>query len=65
LRIGENVENRDVLIKELLDYRMTINIKTGHDTYEPWREGQHDDLLFAVCMAVWASDKLRPLHYVE
>jgi hypothetical protein len=65
LRIGKDVENRDVLIKELLDYRMTINLKTGHDTYEPWREGEHDDLLFAVCMAAWASDRFRPLHMAK
>jgi len=54
LRIGAQVENRDVLIQELLDYRVKINISTAHDSYEPWREGTHDDLLFATCLAAWA-----------
>ncbi len=54
LLIGEDVENRDVLIKELLNYRLKINVSTAHDSYEPWREGEHDDLLFSVCLATWA-----------
>ncbi len=67
LLIGEDVENRDVLIKELLDYRLRINVSTAHDSYEPWREGEHDDLLFATCLATWAwrqtdsRPKLRPM----
>lgn len=54
LKIGANVENRDVLIQELRDYRLKINVRTGHDQYEPWRAGQHDDLLFSTCLAAWA-----------
>jgi|GEM_PF-1017644 hypothetical protein len=23
-----------------------VNIATGHDSYEAWREGAHDDLVF-------------------
>jgi hypothetical protein len=57
LRIGAAVENRDVLIRELLDYRVKINISTAHDSYEPWREGAHDDLLFSTCLASWAWSK--------
>ncbi len=53
LKIGADVENRDVLIQELRDYRLKINVK-GHDQYEPWRQGQHDDLLFSMCLAAWA-----------
>jgi hypothetical protein len=53
LKIGAEVENRDVLIQELRDYRLKINVR-GHDTYEPWREGAHDDLLFSMCLAAWA-----------
>lgn len=25
----------------------------GRDTYAPWREGVHDDLLFSLAVAVW------------
>lgn len=54
LKIGATVENRDVLIQELRDYRLKINVRTGHDQYEPWREGAHDDLLFSMSLAAWA-----------
>lgn len=53
LKIGASVENRDVLMQELRDYRLKINVK-GHDQYEPWREGAHDDMLFSMCLAAWA-----------
>src|SRR5829696_9764656 len=32
------------LMEELLGYRININLQTGHDSYQPWREGGHDDL---------------------
>jgi hypothetical protein len=54
LKIAKDIPLRDTLIQELLDYRVKINISTGHDSYEPWREGAHDDLLFATCLACWA-----------
>ena len=53
LKIGADVPERDTLISELRDYRLRINVKTGHDSYEPWRENQHDDLLFSLCMGCW------------
>jgi hypothetical protein len=54
LKIAADVTDRDVLIKELLDYRVKINISTGNEFYEPWREGQRDDLLFSLCLATWS-----------
>ena len=32
-----------------------MNLKTAHDSYEAWREGDHDDLVLSVGMAVWAA----------
>ena len=53
LKVGASVENRDVLMQELRDYRLKINVR-GHDQYEPRRIGAHDDLLFSMCLAAWA-----------
>jgi hypothetical protein len=36
---------------------ITLNIATGHATFEPLRERQHDDLPFAVCLGVWAHEQ--------
>jgi hypothetical protein len=41
------------LKKELLNFKRKINLKTGHDSYEHWREGDHDDLVLACALACW------------
>jgi hypothetical protein len=53
LRVG-NLKWRAVLEEELKNYRLKQNINTNHVSFEPLREGQHDDLLFAVCLGCWA-----------
>jgi hypothetical protein len=54
LKIPTSIPETQTLTQELLDYRVRINLRSGHDSFEPWREGDHDDLLFAVCLSVWA-----------
>jgi hypothetical protein len=34
-----------------------INISTAHDSYEAWREGDHDDLVLSVALARWAGER--------
>jgi hypothetical protein len=53
LKIGDAVPFADVLINELQNFQVKVNIATGHDSYEAWREGAHDDLVFAVSLACW------------
>ena len=52
IRIGR-VADRDALVNELKNYRSKVNISTGNLAFEPWRESEHDDLLFATCLALW------------
>ena len=59
LRVG-NLRHRDTLENELKNYRLKQNIATGHAAFEPLRSGQHDDLLFAVCLAVWSWEQATP-----
>jgi hypothetical protein len=33
--------------------RAKINLQTGHDSYEAWRERDHDDLVLAVALACY------------
>src|SRR5262245_50616894 len=57
LRIARTLADRETLIKELLDYRVTIGAN-GHDTYAAdWREGAHDDLVFATALAAWYAER--------
>jgi hypothetical protein len=43
--------------EELTGFRMKVNQKTGHDSYEAWMEKIHDDLVISAAMAVWWFDK--------
>ena len=54
LRIGKSVPFADLLIRELLAFRFKISL-SGHDTYEAWREAEHDDLVLALSIASWVA----------
>ena len=46
-------------VKELEDELLRFEVKitdAGADTYGAWREGQHDDLVFALCLACWYGE---------
>jgi hypothetical protein len=57
LKIAEGLALADTLKRELLNFKVKINIATGHDSYEAWREGYHDDLVLAVAMACWCGER--------
>src|SRR5215203_4574680 len=57
LKIAEALQLAPVLKRELLNFKVKINIATGHDSYEAWREGDHDDLVLAVAMACWCGER--------
>jgi hypothetical protein len=57
LKIAKGLELATVLKEELLNFKLKINVATGHDSYEAWREGEHDDLVLAAALAVWAADR--------
>ncbi len=59
LRVGD-LRHRDTLENELKNYRLKQNIASGHASFEPLRSGQHDDLLFAVCLGCWAWEQATP-----
>jgi hypothetical protein len=47
---------RDVLVKELESFRVKVSA-AGNEQFEAWRESDHDDLVFALGMAVWMAAK--------
>lgn len=59
LKIAEVLTLGPILTKELLNFRVKINPKTGNDSYEAWREKDHDDMVLAVALAVWWADSYR------
>jgi len=58
LKIARSLPDAETLTAELLNFKVKINVKTAHDSYEAWREGQHDDLVLSVGLAVWLGDYL-------
>src|SRR5215211_2561431 len=60
LKIASSLELAELLREELLNFRIKISIASGHDSYEHWREGDHDDLVLATAMAVWSARTPQP-----
>ena len=57
LRAAKGLDLWDVLKKEALNFRRKTNLRTAHDSYEHWRESDHDDLVLALCIALWAAER--------
>ena len=47
------------LVKEMQNFRYKISA-SGNDTYEAWRENQHDDLVLAASLATWYGEHTAP-----
>jgi hypothetical protein len=53
LKIVPTLPLAKVLSRELATFKVKINIATGHDSYEAWRERDHDDLVLATALPCW------------
>jgi hypothetical protein len=53
LRIPPQMPYADTLVDELRNFEIKPNKTSGNDTYEAHREGDHDDLVFALSMCAW------------
>ncbi len=52
-KIAAGIPLGNILIDELKNFKVKINTATGHDSYEAWRDKEHDDLVLSVAMAAW------------
>jgi hypothetical protein len=53
LKIAASLPEAETLRKELLNFKVTIDPRTAHDSYSHWRENDHDDLVLALSQAAW------------
>lgn len=58
LKIAAGLAEARTLANEFQNMRVKIDIRTSHDSYEAWREGQHDDLVLAISLALWCAEKM-------
>ena len=54
--IAKGLPHAELLRKEALAFRAKISA-SGHDTYEAWREQEHDDLVLAAAMGTWFCEE--------
>ena len=54
LQIAQDVPHAAEFVKELLAFKMKIDPKTAHDSYEGGG-GVHDDIVLAVALACWRA----------
>ena len=52
LKFAANMPHVDLIVNELAHFKVKVT-EAKHDTYEAWREGDHDDLVLALALAVW------------
>lgn len=59
LQIAAGLRHGAALLKEMAEMRVKITAE-GNEQYGAWREGEHDDLVFAVALACWGAKKAYP-----
>jgi hypothetical protein len=59
LEIAAGLKHASELVEELAGMRVKVGGE-GREQYGAWREGMHDDLVFAVALAYWAARKMYP-----
>ena len=60
LKAADGLPDWPVLRHEMQNFRAKINLASGHDGYEAWREGDHDDLVLSLAMACWLAEYRPP-----
>jgi hypothetical protein len=55
LRVARELALADVLVQELENFKVRIT-PAANEVFGDWREGQHDDLVFALAMAAWVGE---------
>jgi hypothetical protein len=55
LRIADTLPEARTLKDELGTFSVKINPDTANESFEAWREREHDDLVLAAALAAWAA----------
>src|ERR1017187_9136847 len=59
MQIAAGLKHGPDLVKEMADMQVKVTL-AGNEQYGAWREGTHDDLVFAVALACWSARKVYP-----
>ena len=59
LRIANGLDFGPTLLKEMTEMKVKVS-DGGTEQFGAWREGTHDDLVFAVALATWGAKRWEP-----
>jgi hypothetical protein len=59
LTIPAELEHAPTLARELAEMRRKVSVN-GHDSYGVWTDGEHDDLVLALALALWLAERAPP-----
>jgi hypothetical protein len=51
---------KERLRKELKDFKTKLSRRSANEQFGAWADGQHDDLVLALMLAVWLGERLGP-----
>lgn len=61
----EKVNATPLLVRELENFRVKINIETTNQSFEAWRERDHDDMVLATGMAAWVGEQGQQIFFMR
>jgi hypothetical protein len=56
IKIAEDMPLTPILIRELEGFRVKISA-TGNESFEAWRQTEHDDIVLAAAIACWCGER--------
>jgi hypothetical protein len=59
VRIPPGMPELEELLQELGVFKVKVNLATGNESFEAWREKDKDDLVLAAAMAIWYGERGR------
>ena len=57
LEVARGLEEGEGLVEELREMQVKVSLG-GHESFEAWRSGAHDDLVLAVALACWKGRRV-------
>ncbi len=57
LEIEEQLDNCSALLAEMDNFKVKQNLETGHESFEAWREHEHDDKVLALAICCWVGEQ--------
>jgi hypothetical protein len=59
IKVAQGISGAAVLTKELQTFKVKVTA-SANETFEAWRDGDHDDMVLAVAIAAWYGERFGP-----